>query len=95
MAVTGSMDERRPGVDVIDLEPTGPRRGEHHFAVRFGDHDGQVYKDGEAILDCYEVDVDAGKAWRYDLDSIDAEGWPIPYIDNGNFSISKRIGRVP
>ena len=48
------------------LAPTGPRRPGAHFGVRFGASEAlvSVYKDGEAITDCYEVDA-PHRAWRY------------------------------
>ena len=47
------------------LAPTGPRKGEGHFAVRFGDHMSvHVFKDGNAIEDAYEVEA-PDRAWRF------------------------------
>jgi hypothetical protein len=70
-----------------DLDPNGPRRGEHHFAVRFGDLPVNVYKDGAKIHDCYEVDVLAGKAWRY---KFSPDQHLVRYIDKGDFSVSTK-----
>lgn len=48
------------------LSPQGERRGEHHFAVRFGDTMHVLaYLDGVKLDSCYEADVDAGLAWVY------------------------------
>jgi streptogramin lyase len=40
-----------------DLYPSGPRQGEHHFAVRFGDAplDIYIYLDGARVWYCTEV----------------------------------------
>jgi hypothetical protein len=70
------------------LAPSGSR-GPHHYGVRFGDWQLSVYKGGEKVLDCYEVDIDSGQAWRHcepyrrckcgqGVDS---------YIDRGEFSV--------
>lgn len=39
------------------LYPSGPRQGEHHFAVRFGDAPLEIYiyLDGVRVLYCTEV----------------------------------------
>ena len=76
-----------------ELNPQGPRRGEHHLAVRFGKTDWKLFvrKNGRIIKDCYEVDVDAGLAWRT-LDPIqrcEQCGYGIEsYIDRGLFTVS-------
>ena len=53
------------------LSPTGPPKGEGHLAVRFSEppYDrldvlATVCKDGEKILDCYEVEAPT-RAWRF------------------------------
>jgi hypothetical protein len=75
-----------------ELAPAGPRRGEHHFAVRFGVQDCllRVLTDGVLINDCYEVDVLAGKAWRLEQPFHLCECGSrraAAYVDAGSFSV--------
>ena len=75
-----------------ELRPTGPRRGEHHFGVRFRDWAICAYKDGVLIKDSYEVDCLAGKAWRYVMPVRLCHECPWQgaeaYLDTGTFSVA-------
>jgi hypothetical protein len=78
-----------------ELAPTGPRRHEQHHGIRF-EEDWRliVLKDGEQILDCYEVDVRAGQAWRFREPLAGCacrEGFEA-YIDTGQFSVAEQVG---
>jgi hypothetical protein len=82
------------------LSPTGPRKGDSHFAIRFikngfiGDALMIVYKDGVQVKDVYEVEAPE-RAWRYVL----VDGKPVlcghcgkaPWAildDSGGFSVA-------
>jgi len=79
-----------------ELAPAGPRRHEEHHGVRFdGDWRLIVLKDGEQILDCYEVGLRAGQAWRYsDPRRLCECGAPHAeaYIDSGRFAVREPEG---
>ena len=81
----------------------GPRLHEGHFAVRFGDAvmqdergnpaEVQIFKDGERIYDCIEVDAPT-RAWRW------LGGYPCPcgsgdieYVLDESGAFSVRIDR--
>jgi hypothetical protein len=99
-----------PGVSVVgcmrcnpELDPRGPRKGEHHFGVRFGFHDVLVgvSKDGALLTDVYEVEAPQ-RAWRFKF----ADPWrrltvlcacgsglPEAFLDeSGGFSVSRQLG---
>lgn len=81
-----------------ELSPQGPCRGEHHAAVRFGNgYLFEVRKDGEIILDCFEVDVRAGLAWRYHFPLVPCAcgGAATAYIDRGRFSFTRSVPAEP
>lgn len=91
------MSERRGRGEAVckfcdpTLSPSGPRRGEAHFAVRFGTADYMlwVFKDGELIKDCYEVDIERGLAWRFASPPrpCACASDIVAYIDTGVFSV--------
>ena len=72
------------------LAPSGPRRGDQHFAIRFGDWHVRVAKDGEPVLDCYEVDCAEGTAWRYETPHrlCECGGAAAAFLDRGSFSVA-------
>ena len=78
-----------------ELIPAGPRQHEGHFSVRFHDWNIRIQKlsrDGwQEIRDCYEVDVIAEKAWRFEQPLRYCECGLVraaAYIDHGKFAVS-------
>lgn len=81
-------------VCVPELNPSGPRRGPGHFGTRFGgDWRMHVFKRHALIQDCYEVDIDAGRAWRIaQPPRLCACGQHAEaYIDTGEFSVAAEV----
>jgi len=72
-----------------ELAPADSRHYDQHYAVRFGNWNMVVLKDGEPILDCYEVDLRAGQAWRYSDPRrlCECGQGAEAYIDSGRFAV--------
>jgi hypothetical protein len=76
------------------LAPDGPRLGEHHLAVRFGDVEAVGYLDGEPIMNCFEIWAGTpGQAWRIGNPPhlCWCSGDVCVYIDVGNYSVGRIV----
>jgi hypothetical protein len=78
-----------------ELAASPGRRDEGHYAVHLGaDWSLTVLKDDATIVDCYEVDVRTGRAWRFrqPLQRCECGGGVEAYIDTGRFAVIRPEG---